>query len=286
MTRRKSFRSRLPGFSAEPFPHPSKGSNNVGNMPVGLEDTEKVNFAGPHTARLATIAIVSSEVASDDNMPLLPLFPLNTVLFPGMPISLHIFEDRYKLMVERCITERRPFGVVLLRQGTAEYQPGQKVVPYEVGCTAMITQMQPVGMGRMNIVAVGQERFQIETFDYSEPFLMGQVSRYDFEPYDAVALHEQGRALRPWVLRYLHSLIEGEQLELDLRQLPNEALPLAYLTASLLKISMQEKQRLLTERKPYALLERAKWLCRKEIALSAIMKDEPDDAIAGVFSVN
>ncbi|HSG18664.1 MAG TPA: LON peptidase substrate-binding domain-containing protein, partial [Anaerolineae bacterium] len=47
----------------------------------------------------------------------LPIFPLNTVLFPGMPLSLHIFEDRYKLMIGKCLQERRAFGVVLIRQG-------------------------------------------------------------------------------------------------------------------------------------------------------------------------
>ena len=47
----------------------------------------------------------------------LPLFPLNMVLFPGLPISLHIFEERYRLMIARCIEQNGPFGVVLIREG-------------------------------------------------------------------------------------------------------------------------------------------------------------------------
>jgi Lon protease-like protein len=53
----------------------------------------------------------------------LPLFPLNTVLFPGMPLTLHIFEDRYKRMIRTCLKTRQPFGVVLVRHGQEAFGP-------------------------------------------------------------------------------------------------------------------------------------------------------------------
>ena len=59
----------------------------------------------------------------------LPLFPLNTVLFPGMPLGLHIFEDRYKLMIGQCVQERRPFGVVLIRSGQEALGPSGGTTP-------------------------------------------------------------------------------------------------------------------------------------------------------------
>ena len=91
----------------------------------------------------------------------LPLFPLNTVLFPGMPLGLYIFEERYKLMMAQCLQEEQPFGVVLIAQGKEAMGPAAE--PHPVGCTAVITEVQKLNDGRMNIVAVGQERFHIDT---------------------------------------------------------------------------------------------------------------------------
>ena len=57
----------------------------------------------------------------------LPLFPLNVVLFPGMPLPLHIFEERYKAMVADCIRDNRPFGVVLVEGSADDGAPAQPV---------------------------------------------------------------------------------------------------------------------------------------------------------------
>ena len=76
----------------------------------------------------------------------LPLFPLNTVLFPGMPLTLHIFEDRYKLMIGKCIQERQPFGVVLIRRGLEALGPVADT--HSVGCMAFIRQVERLEQGR------------------------------------------------------------------------------------------------------------------------------------------
>ena len=89
----------------------------------------------------------------------LPLFPLNTVLFPGMPLSLHIFEDRYKRMIGECIDSGNPFGVVLIKRG--QEANGPLAEPHEIGCTARIIEVEPLSEGRMNIVVLGQKRFRI-----------------------------------------------------------------------------------------------------------------------------
>ena len=67
----------------------------------------------------------------------LPLFPLNIVLFPGMPLSLHIFEDRYKLLIGKCLQERQPFGVVLIKKGIEALGPLAE--PHHIGCTAFVS---------------------------------------------------------------------------------------------------------------------------------------------------
>src|SRR5690606_23479022 len=125
----------------------------------------------------------------------LPLFPLNTVLFPGMPLRLHIFEERYKQMIGYCYTTGGPFGVTLIRQGQ---EVGGYAEPFLVGCTALITEIDPLDDGRMNIVAVGHERFQIRSLKHDMPYLVGMVDNYPLVSSDSALLHASGRSLRPW----------------------------------------------------------------------------------------
>ena len=102
----------------------------------------------------------------------LPLFPLRTVLFPGMALPLHIFEERYRLMIGRCMEERSPFGVVLIRSGE---EVGAAAEPHDIGTTARIASVQRLEDGRMNLVALGEQRFRILQLDNSGPYLAGDV---------------------------------------------------------------------------------------------------------------
>ena len=83
----------------------------------------------------------------------LPLFPLHTVLFPGMPLALHVFEPRYLQMVGECMRTRQPFGVVLIREGQEVGDPTAELFP--VGCTAEIAQLQPLEDGRLQLLVIG-----------------------------------------------------------------------------------------------------------------------------------
>jgi Lon protease-like protein len=102
----------------------------------------------------------------------LPLFPLNTVLFPGGTLPLHIFEDRYKLMMSECIDQQTPFGVVLIKSGREVGDPAE---PHKIGTTAKISRVQELDGGRLNIVAVGVERFRILEVQQSHPYLRAEV---------------------------------------------------------------------------------------------------------------
>jgi uncharacterized protein len=108
----------------------------------------------------------------------LALFPLNTVLFPGMPLNLYIFEERYKLMMNQCIESRRPFGVVLIANNKHDTSPN--AIPHSIGCTAQITQVQPLGDGKMNISAAGRERFRILSIHQEQPYLVAETQSYPF----------------------------------------------------------------------------------------------------------
>jgi Lon protease-like protein len=90
----------------------------------------------------------------------LPLFPLNTVLFPGGVLPLRIFEARYMDMARGCLREQTPFGVCLIRQGG---ETGKPATTEAIGCTAMITEWDMQQLGLLLVRAVGGERFRILT---------------------------------------------------------------------------------------------------------------------------
>jgi Lon protease-like protein len=103
----------------------------------------------------------------------LPLFPLNTVLFPGATMPLHIFEERYKEMIGHCLAEKQPFGVVLIREGQ---EVGETATPCDVGTTAFITSVQRLEDGRLNLICTGGQRFRIYSTSQARPYLMGDVA--------------------------------------------------------------------------------------------------------------
>ena len=98
----------------------------------------------------------------------LPLFPLNLVLFPGMRLPLHIFEERYKTMIGECIDSNSPFGVLLIKEGA---EAGGTAEPFRVGTTARITQNTQLDGGRLNILTIGEKRFQLIEIIKTTPFI-------------------------------------------------------------------------------------------------------------------
>ena len=93
----------------------------------------------------------------------LPLFPLNTVLFPVLPLKLNIFEPRYKQMLKRCLDTGEKFGVVLIKRGKEALGP--LADPYQIGCTAQLVQVEQAPDERYDVTALGRERFRITSID-------------------------------------------------------------------------------------------------------------------------
>ncbi len=88
----------------------------------------------------------------------LPLFPLNTVLFPGGRLPLRIFEQRYMDMAKACLRDGAPFGVCLIREGR---EVGAPATPTNVGCVARIAQWDMPQLGLLQVTALGERRFRI-----------------------------------------------------------------------------------------------------------------------------
>jgi uncharacterized protein len=99
----------------------------------------------------------------------LPLFSLNVVLFPHMPLPLHIFEPRYRQMLADCLEEGHSFGVVAIREGS---ETGAST-PYDVGTLAKIVRIDRLDDGRMNLLVMGASRFEIMRTSEDRPYPRG-----------------------------------------------------------------------------------------------------------------
>lgn len=114
---------------------------------------------------------------------LVPLFPLDLVLFPGAPQPLHIFEPRYKEMIGECLAEKKVFGVVRSQEN--------KIA--EIGCAAeIIAVTKTYDDGRMDIVTEGRERFEVMGLNEERSFLQGQVNYFE----DAPEIRSSGESAR------------------------------------------------------------------------------------------
>jgi Lon protease-like protein len=149
----------------------------------------------------------------------IPLFPLRTVLCPGIALPLHVFEPRYKLMTQRCVEGLEPFGIVLIREGREAGSGNVSIAG--VGTLAEIRESTRYPDGRYDLLVVGVGRFAIEEVDSErEPYLLGKVVPIDDQVGDAErAASLAARSMRRFVA-YLQLLqpMEGETAEeIDVR---------------------------------------------------------------------
>jgi len=173
----------------------------------------------------------------------IPLFPLpNLVLFPNVILPLHIFEERYKQMINGCIDTDDVFGLVLLRQGAQE-ETEQTI--HRVGTTARIVRTERLEGGRMNILCQGEARFRVLRFTRRTPFWMADIDFIEDE-------NESDDALKPLqdevASLYAKALELGVQLglfESAEPRLPESPVDLSFMVSYVLDIEAEQKQNLL-----------------------------------------
>ncbi|MCE2471452.1 MAG: LON peptidase substrate-binding domain-containing protein [Anaerolineae bacterium] len=213
------------------------------------------------------------------------MFPLNTVLFPGMQLKLHIFEPRYKTLINQQIEENKPFGVVLIRHG-AEIG-NQDTVPFDVGCTADIGKVQRLPLGRMNIVTTGHRRFRINAIDRSQPYLVGDVDFFMPEEDRPGVIKVYSKVLRPLLLRYLDILSSASDAHFDPEQLPRQPRAIAQIGSIILQADNLQKQELLSIDSLSNLLTTLVDIYRLETMLLKVRLSPPgEDFNIGHFSRN
>jgi Lon protease-like protein len=135
----------------------------------------------------------------------LPLFPLHSVLCPGVALPLHIFEERYRLMIGRCVERGEPFGVVLIREGRDTGPLDGRIA--SVGSTAIISEVKRYPDGRLDIMTVGGRRFHITAVDSDqEPYLVGEVDFLEEPLGDGAAARQLAHRVSRRFLEYLDLL--------------------------------------------------------------------------------
>lgn len=173
----------------------------------------------------------------------LPLFPLNTVLFPRTPLPLRIFEDRYKVMIRRCLESGQEFGVLLIRDGE---ETGPPAVPVGVGTLARIRMVEEIGGGRLNLLTEGADRFRL--LDYAtgiEPYLVGMTEPLIDDPIDAESIREAADDIRTLFRDYFSILVAAAGQDLPDYELPENPVDLSFVIAAMLRLGNRERQALL-----------------------------------------
>ena len=182
----------------------------------------------------------------------LRLFPLNTVLFPGMRMPLHIFEERYRIMIRECIEEDAPFGVLLIKAGS---EAGSGAVPHDAGTTARILQVEDLEDGRLNIFTIGQQRFRIVAINTTQPYLRGEVALLEQEPSTDAAYAALPRA-RQQFDDYLKTYLSLAGQWTRGVYLPDDPADAADYIAARMDVGPDAKQELLAQLNPETRIQR------------------------------
>ena len=220
----------------------------------------------------------------------LPLFPLATVLYPGLLLPLHIFEERYRTLVTDLTNGYAPgggepdgdqlpaFGVVAIKEGrevratAPDFAPGGEL--FGVGCTAELRRVDPLPDGRFDIVTTGTRRFRLLDVDVSGTYLVGRVE-YLSEPVGDAADVLATSVARHY-LAYRDQLLSTQgQAPRVKGDLPTDPVVLSYLVAAAMVLELRDKQALLEATDGTARLRAELALLRRERAMLARLPSLP-----------
>ena len=213
----------------------------------------------------------------------LPIFPLNTVVFPGVRVPLHVFEDRYRALVHHLLTipdkSLRLFGIVAIREG---YEVGQHGVHsvHRVGCVVQMTSVEPYEDGRFDIEVLGRQRLRLDGLNTSGEFLVGDVEMLkERTAKGSDAAHEAARtyAIFEEYRRRLSQMRGGDVLDGDL---PRDPEFLSYSLAATCLLTLSERQALLEADTPLERLVMLRFALREEMRAMRAIPSLPATEVA------
>jgi Lon protease-like protein len=185
----------------------------------------------------------------------LPLFPLPLVLFPGVPLPLHIFEERYRRMLADVRAGNNLFGLSYFDLNTAT---NTRPPVGHVGCAAEVVEAQLLPDGRSNILTVGLVRYRVSEYvETGEPYLVGRVEFFTDEREDEELLAGGARAVAKLFTRIARAVRVLNDDRASLPELPDaEPERLSFLVAAAMELDAEAKQSLLELRSGLERLER------------------------------
>ena len=211
----------------------------------------------------------------------LRLFPLNAVLFPGATLDLHVFEPRYRRLIEECRASGEPFGVCLIREGDEAGDPD--VMPCAVGTEAEIAEIRSLDGGRYYVRTIGARRFHIERVLSRDGYIKAEVTYYAEPPDEPEYADEVVAKMRGLFGQYvkLIAAIAGSKSGLEL---PSDPVEVSYLVAQFLQVAEATKQKLLEAPSPELRLNIELELLRRLLPrLRALGEKKLSAAPAGEF---
>ncbi|HEX3964193.1 MAG TPA: LON peptidase substrate-binding domain-containing protein [Trebonia sp.] len=228
---------------------------------------------------------------------LLPLFPLGTVLFPGMILPLRVFEERYRLMVADLLErpEPRQFGVIAIRKGR---EVGAEAVPelYDIGCVATVREVTPHPDGQFDLVAVGTRRFRLLRADQTLPYRQGEVEYLPYEdegegpagpgesPAGGASVRQDATAqagastvaaVQAAFRDYVNALADRAGAVIHIADIPDDPVMLSYVVAAAMIIDLPERQGLLAAPDYISRLRAERQLLTRERAMLRVTTSRP-----------
>jgi Lon protease-like protein len=202
------------------------------------------------------------------------------VLFPGLVLPLHVFEERYRQLVRDLVAlpeEEQRFGVVCIREGREVGTDGITAL-YDVGCTAQVSQVQGYDDGRYDVVTVGTQLFRLDALHDDRPYFTGTVTYLEDPTGDAAEAAVLDTSVRTAFGEYLSALGTASGQEVDPPDLPDEPQVLGHLIGATMMLDLADRQDLLEQPDGVARLRRGLSLLRREAgvlgALSAVPAPE------------
>ena len=195
----------------------------------------------------------------------LPLFPLPVVLFPGVPLPLHIFEPRYRQMLQDVSVSNRLFGVSYFDSSASDKE--HPIVGH-VGCAAEVTETQALPDGRSNILTVGLIRYRVENYlERGDPYLVAQVNYFEDEEEDGELVNQSSRSVAEAFSRIARAvkIINDERATLpDISDTDPQRL--SFLVAAAMEIDADVKQELLELRSTSERLRRLRGMLLRAVS--------------------
>jgi|SRR5580658_2781529 Lon protease-like protein len=219
---------------------------------------------------------------------MLPLFPLGTVLYPGLVLPLNIFEERYRQLVRDLLDGPQPrsFGVIAIREGRETGVTGVSAL-YEVGCVATLREVTELADGRYELVTVGTDRFRLLELDDSKPYLRGQVEMFGEPVGDEIETPVVMAAVQRGFRSYLDVLAARGPATISVPELPDEPVLLSYLVAASVIIDLPQRQALLAQPDALGRLTAERALLAKETAILRSLGSTPAPELrSSPYSVN